>query len=193
MSFAGDRLKRHIAYLRGNGEAGEWREELARELLAYRSSYLAESVHDEPLFVSPEDGVQYKYGNGGRGGGPESPFHAALKDWVRDNPGLVAQGYSKAETDVEVPLYSGDRVDCSFDRGDRIAVIEVKSWISNSDDIHRGIYQCIKYRSVMEAMTIERSVPVDAILVTEEDLLPTHQALIERHGIRQFTAPKDRT
>ncbi len=193
MCFAGDRLKRHIAYLRGNGEQEAWRAELAQALLGYRNAYLAEAADEIPLFVSPEDGVPYKYGNGGLGGGPESPFHMALKEWVRDNPGLVSPSYAEAEADIEVPLLSGDRIDCSFDRGDRIAVVEVKSWISNQEDLLRGIFQCIKYRAVMEAMTHDRAVTVDAVLVTEKPVPAEHHHLLARHNVIHFQAPKDRT
>jgi hypothetical protein len=111
---------------------------------------------------------------------------------VRDNPGLVLASYAGAETDIEVPLLSGDRIDCSFDSGDRIAVVEVKSWISNEDDLIRGIFQCIKYRAVMEAMTYDRAVKVDAVLVTEGPIPSERVHLLTRHNVIHFQATKDR-
>lgn len=190
--FAGDVMKRHILYLRGHATPGEYEEELAKKLLAYRSRWLTHPGHeDEPLYVSPEEGAPFKYGGGGFGGGGESPFHKALRLWVEANPELVLQSYATAETDTEVPLLSGDRVDNVFDRKDRIAVIEVKSWISNDDDILRGIFQCIKYRAVMEAMTHKRAVPIDAVLVTQRPISSTHRELIRLHNIIHFKAPED--
>lgn len=193
--FKGEVMKRHILYLRGHANPGEYHEGLAQKLLAYRSRWLAHlGKEEEPLYVSPEEGAQFKYGGSGFGGGGESPFHEALRLWVEANPALVLPTYAKAEADTEVPLLSGDRVDNVYDRKDRIAVIEVKSWISNDDDIERGIYQCIKYRAVMEAMTHKRSVPIDAVLVTERPIAKKkHLNLIDRHEIIHFEAPKDRT
>ena len=192
--FSGDVMKRHILYLRGHAKPGNYEENLAKKLLAYRSRRLAElGEEEEPVYVSPEEGAQFKYGGGGFGGGGESPYHEALRLWVEANPALVLPAYADAEPDTEVPLLSGDRVDNVYDRTDRIAVIEVKSWISNDDDVRRGIYQCIKYRAVMEAMTHKRAVPVDAVLVTERPISDKHRKLINRHNIIHFKAPKDRT
>lgn len=190
--FKGDRMKRHLLYLRGNSPRTKSSEEkadelLAEKLLAFRSRWLAHlGEAEEPLYVSPEEGAQYKYGGG------ESPYHEALRLWVKANPSLVLAGYANAATKTEVPLLSGDRVDDVYDCKDRIAVIEVKSWISNDDDVERGIYQCIKYRAVMEAMTQKRAVPVDAVLVTEKPIARKHRKLIAEHNIIHFQAPKDR-
>lgn len=192
--FPGDKMKRHILYLRGHANPSDYEEKLAEKLLAYRASWLAHLGQDEePLYISPEEGAQFKYGGGGFGGGGESPFHKALRLWVTANPAQVLPTYAKAKPDTEVPLLSGDRVDNVYDRKDRIAVIEVKSWISNDDDVERGIYQCIKYRAVMEAVTHKRAVPIDAVLVTERPIGSKHQKLIDRHKIIHFEAPKDRT
>ncbi|MBB4641489.1 hypothetical protein [Rhizorhapis suberifaciens] len=191
--FSGDVMKRHILYLRGHANPGDYEEKLAEKLLAYRSRWLAHlGQEEEPLYVSPEEGAQFKYGGGGFGGGGESPFHEALRLWVEANPASVLPSYAKATADTEVPLLSGDRVDNVYDRRDRIAVIEVKSWISNEDDVERGIYQCIKYRAVMEAMKHKRAVPIDAVLVTERPISGKHQKLIAKHNIIHFEAPKDR-
>lgn len=193
--FRGDRMKRHLLYLRGNSQRllkAETRadELLAEQLLGFRDRWLnALGGHDTPLYISPEEGTQLKYGPGG-----ESPYHEALRLWVKANPALVLPDYASAKTETEVPLLSGDRVDDVYDRSDRIAVIEVKSWISNKNDIERGIFQCIKYRAVMEAMTDRRPVPIDAVLVTECPISEEkHSELIARHNIIHIQAPKDRT
>jgi hypothetical protein len=196
--FKGDRMKRHLLYLRGNDprtKKSETRadELLAEQLLAYRLRRLTElGQAEEPIYVSPEEGAQFKYGGGGLGGGGESPFHERLRLWVKANPALVLPAYARAKPATEVPLLSGDRVDNVYDHEDRIAVIEVKSWISNDDDVERGIYQCIKYRAVMAAMTHKRDVPIDAVLVTERPITGKHRKLIGHHNIIHFQAPKDR-
>lgn len=193
--FKGDRMKRHLLYLRGNSPRTKKSEKeadelLAEQLLAYRSRRLADVGEEEtPSYVSPEEGAQFKYG---RGGG-ESPYHEALRLWVKANPGSVLPAYAKAKTKTEVPLLSGDRVDDVFTLRDRIAVVEVKSWISNDDDIERGIYQCIKYRAVMKAMKCKEKPKVDAVLVTERPLKKRQRNLIATHKITHFLAPEDRT
>lgn len=197
--FKGDRMKRHLLYLRGNSPRAKKSdtradEQLAEQLLAYRLRWLAHLGQDEePLYVSPEEGAQFKYGGGGFGGGGESPYHEALRLWVKDNPASILPQFAKARTSTEVPLLSGDRVDDVFTLKDRVAVIEVKSWISNNDDVQRGIYQCIKYRSVMQAMKHGKGVTVEAVLVTERPLKKRHRDLLTLHKITHFQAPKDRT
>jgi hypothetical protein len=49
---------------------------------------------------------------------------------------------------------------------------EVKSYISAESDIVRGLFQCVKYRAVMEAvlMTKSRTQNVRALLVLESKL-----------------------
>ena len=86
---------------------------------------------------------------GGRGG--EGEQHKALKEFVRQNPEKV--GFKKAlkSAKLEHRLLSGDSVDVFFESRDYWYGVEVKSAISNEADILRGIYQCVKYRAVMEA------------------------------------------
>ena len=52
---------------------------------------------------------------------------------------------------MEMLLYSGDIIDVSFQNNNIWIGVEVKSSISNSKDIIRGIFQCVKYKAVMDA------------------------------------------
>ena len=57
--------------------------------------------------------------------------------------------------------------------------VEVKSVDSDEVDLRRGVFQCIKYRAVMEAMDVRSDASVTAVLVTQEALpgdLPTSRA-----------------
>jgi hypothetical protein len=47
LKIMGDHLKRSYAYLRGNGDSEEWREELARELLAFRELLSSSTSNDD--------------------------------------------------------------------------------------------------------------------------------------------------
>lgn len=102
-------------------------------------------------------------------GGGESQDHKKLKEWVFTNP--VALGLSKNfKAEKEHGLLSGDRIDVLFTNGEKFVAVEVKSWRSSVDDFKRGIYQCVKYRHVLEAQEFPVKADVRAILFTEKDL-----------------------
>ncbi|MEQ1514889.1 MAG: hypothetical protein ABL931_00200 [Usitatibacteraceae bacterium] len=131
------------------------------------------------------DGIRY-----GRGG--EGPEHRALREWVTANPGAIRKAFASARTETESDLYSGDRVDSVFYCEDRTVVVEVKSRISNEIDMRRGVYQCVKYRAVKEAMDVRDNPVVDAFLVTETEVSGEIKALLKLHKIKHFIAPQDR-
>lgn len=86
------------------------------------------------------------YGHGGEG-----PEHKAIKDAISQNPKLI--GFKDvASAQTEYTLLSADRIDVMLvlNNDDHIAV-EVKPSTSPQEDITRGIFQCIKYKAVMEA------------------------------------------
>ena len=91
-------------------------------------------------------------------GGGEGAEHKAIKEAIYNNPKLIR--YNNVEfKETEHVLYSADRLDVFFvlKNGDHIAV-EVKPSTSPEDDIVRGIFQCVKYKAVMDAeRTIEAS------------------------------------
>ena len=104
---------------------------------------------------------------GKSGGGGEGEEHRALKEYVANNPSVVGLP-SNARAAKEAPLPSGDKIDVLFDAPKRLVAVEVKSKISNDVDLTRGLFQCVKYRAVMEA---ERGFKgarysIDAALVT---------------------------
>ena len=85
------------------------------------------------------------------GGGGEGKEHKAIKEYVYKHPeSLGITGVIRKET--EHPLPSGDRLDVYFETSDNRYAIEVKPSTSSDDDIIRGIFQCVKYKAVLEAM-----------------------------------------
>lgn len=128
-------------------------------------------------------------GPGKYGAGGEGEHHRALRLWVTDNPKRVSRRFSRARTETEFNLDSGDRIDVIYHLPDRTIVLEVKSRISNEVDLRRGVFQCIKYRAVKMAMDVRTEVPVDAFLVTETELPGEIAALLRQHNIRHFQAP----
>ena len=109
--------------------------------------------------------------SGGFGGG-ESDDHKALKAYVAQNPKVIGLGANTPCGTNEFPLPSGDTLDVSFNGNKVWVAAEVKSSKSAEGDIVRGLFQCIKYRAVMEAVLLSESRPQNAraLLVTESKL-----------------------
>lgn len=102
----------------------------------------------------------------------ESEEHKRLKVFIANNPDIVGFRKSLAPGKTEVQLPSGDIPDVIFQNSKCRIVVEVKSRKSNENDIYRGIFQCVKYRSVLKAC---RSVElgnyeVNSILAIEGEL-----------------------
>ena len=109
------------------------------------------------------------------GGGGEGKEHKAIKEFVYNNPeSLGINGVNRKER--EYPLPSGDRLDVYFETSDCRYAIEVKPSTSPDDDITRGIFQCVKYKAVMEAI---RKIGYDKYAVST--LLVTASGLSERN------------
>jgi hypothetical protein len=109
-----------------------------------------------------------KAASGGFGGG-EGAGHRALKVFVASHPEIVGLPENSGVGVTEFPLPSGDSLDVSFQRRKLWVAAEVKSAISSEADIARGLFQCIKYRAVMEAVQVATTCPQSAraILVLE--------------------------
>ncbi|MDR6162541.1 hypothetical protein [Pseudomonas fluorescens] len=98
---------------------------------------------------------------GGFSGG-ESEQHKTLKMYVAQNPKVVGLGANSSKGTTEYPLPSGDCLDVSFGGNKVWVAAEVKSSISTEGDIVRGLFQCVKYRAVMEAVLLSKSRPQNA-------------------------------
>lgn len=149
----------------------------------------------------PRGGRQY----GGKGG--ESDEHKALRLWTMNNPSKVDPRFAGAQAETEFDLLSGDRVDVMLRHRAKWIALEVKSRRSNEADYQRGVYQCVKYRAVLEAMdmrqlaqsklgderdALRRRKFVEACLVTEADPGSAIKSLLSRHGIKLYVVPEKR-
>ena len=74
---------------------------------------------------------------------------------------------------------------CSSTKARAHIAVEVKSARSDESDILRGMFQCVKYRAVLEAQQAADSVAQSAraILVLEAQLPPKFQAIKNILGI----------
>ncbi len=105
-------------------------------------------------------------------GGGESHDHSALKAFVAKHPETLGLPRFCAPGQIECALPSGDSMDVCFQHGDETISVEVKSAISQIGDIARGLFQCIKYRAVIEAKqaTLAQPQSARAVLVLESIL-----------------------
>jgi len=107
-----------------------------------------------------------------RKGGGEGKAHKALKEYIAANPVVIGLSQSWPVGDIEFDLPSGDSVDVMFSWRKQMVAVEVKSKISDVGDISRGLFQCVKYQSVTEAMLGVQGLPqnVRTVLVLESKL-----------------------
>ena len=107
-----------------------------------------------------------------RGVEGESQFHLNLKNYIHSNPDAV--GLPKNTTgETEYYLPSGDRVDVLFKLEKEWAAVEVKSRISDTSDLVRGLFQCVKYRAVIEAFQVVQGYQSSCrVLLALESKLP---------------------
>lgn len=119
------------------------------------------------------------------GSGGEGKEHKAIKGYIFDHPeSLGITGVSRKET--EHPLPSGDRLDVYFETSDTRYAIEVKPSTSPDDDITRGIFQCVKYKAVMEAVRKigYENYNIEILMVTASSLSETNVKLAEYLEVR---------
>ncbi|MCE0915643.1 hypothetical protein [Pseudomonas sp. NMI760_13] len=100
-------------------------------------------------------------------GSGESGEHKALKEYVACNPQVIGLSSNTPVGVTEYRLPSGDTLDVSFTSKAVWIAAEVKSAISAESDIVRGLFQCVKYRAVMDAVLLAEVRPhvAKAILV----------------------------
>lgn len=105
-------------------------------------------------------------------GGPETEEHRRLKEHVARSPGMFDLRRGLVGK-IEHRLPSGDCVDVFFQNGDDWLAIEVKSRLSPVADIVRGMFQCVKYRAVIEAQQRSCRLPQSVrVVLVLEDALP---------------------
>jgi hypothetical protein len=89
------------------------------------------------------------------GGGPESAEHQNLKRLVRQYPelfGISKKLHADPIDSGEFWLPSCDEIDVLFHDKSRYDVVEVKPSGVSEFEHRKGLYQCVKYRSILDAM-----------------------------------------
>lgn len=120
--------------------------------------------------------------------GGEGEEHKKLKEYIYNHPEKL--GIKRVvHKEMEHILLSGDRLDVYFElkNGSKIAV-EVKPATSPDADILRGIFQCVKYKTIMDAEdTVHGKKSSNrAILVTGGEMSTENKKVREVLGVTSF-------
>lgn len=117
--------------------------------------------------------------------GGEGEEHKILKEYICQHPESINyKDVDFAETEHILP--SGDRLDVYVELSDGTHVaIEVKPSISPDQDIARGVFQCVKYYAVMDALrNIEcKDYEIKVLLVTAGNFSSQNKELAEELGV----------
>lgn len=111
-------------------------------------------------------------------GGGEGEEHKKLKEYIYNHPEILKIKKVKKRK-IEYDLHSGDRLDVYFETNKCRYAIEVKPSTSPDSDILRGIFQCIKYKAVMDAerVLLNKNYDSKAILVVVAPISPENRQL----------------
>ena len=133
--------------------------------------------------ISTENKIKIRYNPFGNEGSPE---HKNLRDFISNNPNYIGLDFKSGIT--EYPLKSGDSIDVLFQDENRIIGVEVKSIRSGSDDLERGIFQCIKYREVLKAENYlnNKELFTDCLLVYEGEMDSTNLKTARKLNVQYF-------
>lgn len=125
--------------------------------------------------------------------GGEGEAHAALKRWIADHPERLKDFGHYTRGTVEELLCSGDSIDAMlFGVSDRLAV-EVKASNASQDELIRGIFQCVKYRSTMQAEAHaypDKRLPGACVLISTVALSERAQAVADALAIPFLRVPR---
>ncbi len=114
-------------------------------------------------------------------GGGESNFHHDFKYFIANNPSVVGLSDQIGFGQIEYILPSADSIDVVFEDKNTKIGIEVKSKISSTADILRGLFQCVKYKHLIEAEQIVKNENPDSrVILALEGKLP-HELIIVKN------------
>ena len=139
----------------------------------------------QPWTGPPLEAATHSFGDHGG----ESPEHQAFKEAVRLHPAWF--GIPECPASVEHPFVTGDAVDVLFTQGTRMWGVEVKSVVSREGDILRGLFQCVKYRALLQAEQAAASNAcfVDVYLACEHEFPAKLLGVAHVLGVEVFDRP----
>lgn len=151
--------------------------ELSRIYTFQHWDWVLERLSLEPLTINVYQ--ELEKARSIRGGG-ESESHKRFKEWVSRNPKKLGLDPIIENIILEYKLYSGDSIDVLFSNDKLMVGVEVKSKISKDDDILRGIFQCVKYKKLLEVeQIVNNEVPNSEVILALEGVFPEKFTLIK--------------
>lgn len=127
-------------------------DKLLSEIYIYKG--WSELLSQLGLDVCPPQNEALLEAAGAMQAGGEGPLHKQCKQLIYSAPELLKLPKRTLQSEMESRLPSGDVVDVLFKYQSEWVAVEVKSRISTEADIVRGLYQCVKYRALIEAYQI---------------------------------------
>lgn len=113
-------------------------------------------------------------------GGGESEHHNMFKEFIAKNPKLLGINGDIGKGQTEYLLPSADKVDILFKDKDLKIGVEVKSDLSDTADILRGLFQCVKYKHLIEAeQIVNDQLPNSRVILALQGLLPRELTLVK--------------
>lgn len=145
--------------------------QLAKIFAFQRWDWVLEQLGLKPLKTNIEAEIEkakaYKPGAG------ESALHKRFKEYIANHPESLGLNKDLMVGVIEYQLPSNDKIDVVFTDQNLKIGIEVKSRISDNIDILRGLFQCVKYKSLVEAeQAIENLRPNGRIILALESGFP---------------------
>ena len=120
----------------------------------YEWARVLDFLNLKPAIIFEKEDLAKLNDSSNHGYGGEGKEHKAIKEYIKTHPEAVAlKNIIKSATEYDLP--SGDRLDVYFESKKNIHyAIEVKPKFSPEGDIIRGIFQCVKYKVVMDAARV---------------------------------------
>ena len=154
----------------------------------YDWDWVLKELQLEPDMIYVPDELDKKKVSLKHGYGGEGAEHKALKNYVQQNPdkfGIKRVLYSSTEK----MLLSADRLDVYFETQSNMHVaVEVKPQTAPEEDVMRGIFQCVKYKAVMDAERVADygRYENEVILVIGGEMSLSNKQLASDLGIKYF-------
>lgn len=154
----------------------------------YDWDWVLKELQLEPDMIYVPDELDKKKVSLKHGYGGEGAEHKALKNYVQQNPdkfGIKRVLYSSTEK----MLLSADRLDVYFETQSNMHVaVEVKPQTAPEEDVMRGIFQCVKYKAVMDAERVADygRYENEVILVIGGEMSSSNKQLASDLGIKYF-------
>lgn len=139
--------------------------------------WVLKELNLQPIDIDLENEINEAKEYGGEG---ESEQHRKFKEFIANNPKVLGLDAKINKGQIEYPLPSADKVDILFTNKEQKIGVEIKSIISNTADILRGLFQCVKYKYLIEAeQVIKDKQPNCRVILALQGHLPKQLTLVK--------------